>query len=80
MYPIFFLHFLFYFLRFDTNLSKKLISKFLHFNQRVLYKVGFENDTKQKKSPRKPRFSGLIWREYVGIEPTREVPSPPHRF
>ena len=21
-----------------------------------------------------------IWREYVGIEPTREVPSPPHRF
>ena len=20
------------------------------------------------------------WREYVGIEPTREVPSPPHRF
>ena len=21
-----------------------------------------------------------IWREYVGIEPTREVTSPPHRF
>ena len=40
-----FLHFSFYFNYFDQDLSKKLISKFLHFNQCVLYKAGFENDT-----------------------------------
>ncbi len=26
------------------------------------------------------RMAEGMWREYVGIEPTREVPSPPHRF
>ena len=40
------------------------------------------NSMKMKvKSPPENNFPGAtIWREYVGIEPTREVPSPPHRF
>ena len=47
-----------YFDHFDSDLSKKLISKFLHFNQRSLYKAKSQNDTKQKNRPGKLRFRG----------------------
>ena len=33
--------------------------------------------TKNRKAAGKP---AAFWREYVGIEPTREVTSPPQRF
>ncbi len=34
----------------------------------------------KKNAPGNDLSGGIFWREYVGIEPTREVPSPPHRF
>ena len=59
----------------DTALSFmiKIYQSFLHFTQIDSGMSTVENGKAAGKT------CGF-WREYVGIEPTREVPSPPHRF